>query len=193
MKGKERYLSASEVRNEYFQWLCDVIYINQEEHSYWFLAKALHKKEYFWTVPNDDNRGMEGKKLRNLFASELGYHPKDFLERPCTMLELIVGLAKRFEDSMLDTSGEDRIARWFWELMENCGLDKYTDEAYIDLDGPIKVDEILNKILERTYKRDGRGGLFPLKESKKDQRKVEMWYQMCSYLLENYYNKGKNV
>ena len=40
--------------------------------------------------------------------------------------------------------------------------------------------------VERRYKRSGEGGLFPLKNAAKDQRKVEIWYQLSSYLLENY-------
>ena len=49
---------------------------------------------------------------------------------------------------------------------------------------------ILNKIIDRGYSRRGVGGLFPLKYSKNDQRKVELWYQMHSYLIENYYVDG---
>ena len=41
-------------------------------------------------------------------------------------------------------------------------------------------------MLAREYSDNGHGGLFPLKNPKKDQRKVEIWYQMTEYINENY-------
>jgi hypothetical protein len=182
--------SDHNIINEYFRWLCEIIKIDQPDKSYWLLAKALHKKEFFWTVPNDDNRGSDGKKLREEFADENGYLKYDKLERPCSMLEMLVGLSKRMEDYMTDPEKGDRTDRWFWEMITNVGLLTCTDSEYYEYnDGAI--DEVLDRVLERTYKRSGKGGLFPLKEPKKDQREVELWYQMCSYLLENYYIDGE--
>ena len=47
-----------------------------------------------------------------------------------------------------------------------------------------EMDEILNIWLERRYDEDGKGNIFPLKDPIKDQKTVEIWYQMQSYLLE---------
>ena len=33
---------------------------------------------------------------------------------------------------------------------------------------------------------NGTGGLFPLKRPRVNQRRVEVWYQMSEYLMENY-------
>jgi hypothetical protein len=82
-----------------------------------------------------------------------------------------------------------RMVDWFWMMLGNAELDGFTDEAFYALRGHILVDKILNRILDRTYKRDGIGGLFPLKHPKKDQRRVELWYQMNAYLVENYYSE----
>lgn len=183
--------SCTNIINEYFQWLCDIINVNTFERSYWLLAKALHKKEFIWTVPNDDNRDKDGKKLRDKFAEEVNHDVYEAIEGPCTMLEMLIALAERIEDAMSDTKEGDRTARWFWEMMKNCGLDQLTDENYINMSGSLMVDHILNIVLERTYNRNGKGGLFPLKFEKKDQRKVEIWYQMYTYLLENYYIDGE--
>lgn len=183
-------LSPKQVKREYYQWLCELICVNQEGQSYWILAKDLHRKEFFWTVPNDDNRCVDGKKLRELFSDEIGYLSYDLLDQPCSMLEMLVALSKRFGDSVLEKDDDEEFMPWFWEIMENCGLEKFTDEAYYDLNGKVEVDEILNNILERGYRRNGKGGLFPLKNAKKDQRKVEICYQMSAYLLENYYFRG---
>jgi hypothetical protein len=48
------------------------------------------------------------------------------------------------------------------------------------------VNQILTNLVERTYQKNGKGGLFPLKQPAKDQRRVEIWYQMAAYLNENY-------
>jgi hypothetical protein len=171
------------------------------DKSYLLLALALRKKEFYWTVPNDDNRGIDGKFLRDCFRSlSSEYDDADALDGPCNMLELLIGLARRMDDTMQDPEGptgamseEDRVARWFWEILGNVGLDYYTDEVWVEKCGTMMVDMILNRILDRTYHRNGKGGLFPLRTPKKDQRKVEIWYQMSTYLLENYYSSEEEV
>lgn len=183
-------LLPEQVKDEYFQWLCDLICVNQETKSYWLLAKDLYKNEFYWTVPNDDNRDADGKKLRELFSEEFGYSLNDLLDESCSMLEMLIALSKRFGDGVLCKKKNEEIVPWFWEMMENCGLNKYTDEAYYDLNGPVEVSRTVDLILERRYKRSGFGGLFPLTLVKKDQRKVEIWYQMSTYLLEKYYFRG---
>lgn len=185
--------SGTNIINEYFQWLCDIINVNTFDRSYWLLAKTLYKKEFIWTVPNDDNRDKDGKKLRDRFADEMNYESYDVIEGPCMMLEMLIALAERIEDMMIDTTSNNRTDRWFWEILDNCGLTTYTDENYADSQGILMIDYILNNVLERNYKRNGKGGLFPLKNAKKDQRKVEIWYQMCGYLLENYYIEDEKL
>lgn len=184
-----------EVINDYYEWLCEIVRANTFERSYWLLIKTLHKKPFFWSVPNDDNRAEDGKKLREDFIRETGSKPflKEFLDEPCTMLEMLIGLAKRMEELTADVEEGDRTVEWFWTILQNCGLGGFTDEAYEDLGGVAMVHYILDKVLGRTYKRNGDGGLFPLKYSKKDQRKVEIWYQMCEYIIENYYREGEKV
>lgn len=186
--------TSSQIISEYFQWLCEIVHVDSGDTSYWLLAKALHKKEFFWTVPNDDNRGSDGKKLREQFAEEADISIEElFNGGPCSMLEMLISLAKRIEDALCDTDEGDRTSKWFWEILSNLGLDVYKDEVYYELYGNEYIDSILNNVLERTYKRSGKGGLFPLKHPKKDQRKVEIWYQMSAYLLENYYVDGEFV
>lgn len=66
-------------------------------------------------------------------------------------------------------------------MIENLNLKKYTDRETL----PVKtIDDILQQVIFRTYTASGIGGLFPLKSPRDDQRRVELWYQLCSYLLE---------
>jgi hypothetical protein len=178
----------------YYSWLCDLINVNQRDKSYWLLANALYRKDFVWTVPNDDNRSYEGKNLRERFCDERGIeYYYDAFPSECSMLELIIALAYRCEEIMVDQMDRMEMIDWFWRILANVGLEKFTDDEFYELHGQVLVDEILNKIIDRTYLRSGKGGLFPLKFPKKDQRKVELWYQMNTYLVENYYTEDAVV
>ncbi len=77
--------------------------------------------------------------------------------------------------------------------MENLGLARYFD-SYLRGNNEFlveKIDEIIDIWMYRRFDFNGFGGLFPLKwgrlrpgQRKKDQRKVEIWYQMQAYMIE---------
>lgn len=171
--------------NSYYQWLYQNIRINTDKRSYFLLVKALHQKEFYWTIPRDDNRAMDGRGLREDFFLDCSL--AGVISGPCTMLEMLIGLSRRMGGILYDPDKGDQMSVWFWEMMSNCGLGRFTDEDFMSVGGEYEVQIILNRILERTYKRNGEGGLFPLKYSNKDQRKVEIWYQMNQYVVEKYY------
>ena len=175
------------IKLDYFHWLCEIICVDQDRDSYWILAKALHNIAYFWSVPNDDNRGMDGLRLRDDYFDENPFNDAVVLDEPCTMLEMLIGLARRIEEIMAEAGTDDQTPKWFWEMMENLGLNRYTDANFSILYGDARVPHTVQIVLERSYKRNGEGGLFPLRRPKKDQRKVEIWYQMSTYLVENYF------
>jgi hypothetical protein len=147
--------------------------------SYWNLLRQLYTKEFVWIIPNDDNRAEDGRELRHEFIANQGLTDVDpnWMRLGCSMLELLIGLSRRlsFEDD-----GEPRA--WFWRLLENIDLERYNDHTEIPEE---EVDEVLNRVIWRTYKRNGHGGLFPLQRATEDQREVELWYQLCAYLIEN--------
>lgn len=179
-----------EVFHDYFMWLCDLIKVNTTETSYWLLATDLNKKEFYSIIPNDDNRRKDGLNLREQFRSEAGYEIYNALDsRPCSMLEMLIGLAIRINYTTEELDNVDNTAAWFWKLVENLDLVKYTDDEYYNKGSNVKakIDNVLNIVLKRRYKRNGEGGLFPLEDPKKDQRKVEIWYQLSEYLMEKYY------
>jgi len=166
---------------EYYRWIIDNITIKSDPKSYLLLLKTLHSKEYFWIIPNDDNRAADVRIIRDDFFDV------EFDEIPISILEFIIGVAGRCEDILNKEEGGKSQAEWFWELITNLKLDVYDDENYYDLFGPTNIDNILVKLLNRIYDEKGQGGLFPLKKTKKDQRLVEVWYQMSEYMLENYH------
>lgn len=168
---------------EYFQWLTDLVQINEPDHSYFLLAKTLHDYVFSAKVPMDENRAEDGLKLRQIFQDE-NMCVLD-LYSPCTILELLIGLSFRIDSQMYGEVTES-VSQWFWIMIFNLGLEEFDDEKYYENGGTKAVEEILNAFVNREFDRYGKGGLFPLSKTKEDQRKVQIWYQMQAYLDENY-------
>lgn len=169
--------------DRYFEWLYSrlgSVRNRNPARSYWGLYRQLYTKEFIWLVANDDNRVEDGKELRHEFVEAHGSDGVDplWLSLGCSMLEMLIALSCRasFESDM--TPGE-----WFYSFLQNLGLDHYTDENYKSSDVGV-VDEILDRVIYRTYLPDGIGGLFPLRNPSNDQRTVELWYQLAAYLIE---------
>lgn len=178
MKSDDQTLDA-----RYLDWLYKNIGPTQNRNpgtSYWLLATALYQKEFVWFIPNDDNRVEDGKELREEFLDETAAERDTlWMDEGCSMLEMMIALSRRcaFEAS------EDPF-EWFWVLADNLGLRPFVDEEFTD-DFNVDVDLILDRVINRTYAPNGVGGLFPLRHAEVDQREVELWYQMSSYLMEN--------
>ena len=173
----------------YFNWLCSLVHIDQENTTYYILAKDMFNKEFISLVNHDENRAYDGMELRDECAEELGYScwEETGEDMACNLLEMVIGLARRIDFETSDPYEEDetdRTSYWFWEMIDNLGLTEFDDDSYVDLEGQIFVGSILDRLVERRYDPDGEGGLFPLRYPKEDQRKVEIWYQMCAYLAE---------
>lgn len=188
-------LTRKEKLDKYYEWLCHLINVNKEQDernqpSYKTLMKKLFSTEFTWTVRNDANRAYEGRELRAIFCEkhDILYEFDEF-NYDASMLETIIGLAFRCENIMTGHEDSRPMADWFWELMGNCGLTDFIDESFLDE----CVVNILYKIINRTFERDGKGGLFPIRFGNKDQRKVELWYQMNLYLVERYYTEDVKV
>ena len=173
------------MENRYFDFLCAIVGRFQE---YSILLDELHKIEFYSLIPNDDNRGADGLHLRSVFIDEVGLtRPSSLPIFPCTVLEMLVGLAYRLEFETAQSKWEKTVSEWFWILIDNLGLtkcnnDEYRTNSMVDSEVP----EVIEKMLSRKYEANGNGGLFPLKNPKKDQRRIEIWYQMTSYIIENY-------
>lgn len=174
-------MSHQPLDESYFIWLYSQVgdtRIKNRSRTYWNILRQLFKKEFIWFVPNDDNRVEDGKDLRYEFVdqSNLMDVDRDWMNLGCSMLEMLVGLSRRLVDL---ADGEPR--DWFWHILRNLELADHNDSvSYNQQD----VDDILDRVIWRTYEPDGRGGLFPLKNAQEDQRKVEIWYQFCAYILE---------
>jgi hypothetical protein len=168
---------------QYLRWLysqVSVVRLKDPRETYWSLLRLLYKKEFIWLIPNDDNRLEDGRDLRMEFVDqeELDDVDPDWLTMGCSMLEMMIGLSRRlnFEDEIFT------VAEWFWELIAN--LQMRLADYWWKPNNYAYFNDLLDKVVWRTYRRNGVGGLFPLKHPEEDQRDVEIWYQLSAYLLE---------
>ena len=179
----------------YFTWLCSFVASvsnRDRRHSYVKLLRILHKTEFVYYVPNDENRAMDGVYLREDFLSATPeYHATpDWMEMECSMLEMLIALAQRADFETDPGVVRDGVQGWFWIMLTNLGIDRYTDAAFMEGAADFIEEDIskhLHAVNYREYQRNGEGGLFPLRYARKDQRRVEIWHQLSAYLLENRY------
>ena len=171
----------------YFHWLYGqvaAVRIKNPARSYWALLRALHSTEFVWLIANDDNRLEDGRDLRSEFILDEGIDSveKDWMTIGCSMLEMLIGLSRR----LAFESDNDDPARWFWHLLNNINLGNFND-SHIQSEQQLDyINQVLEQVIWRNYRQDGRGGLFPLRRPQEDQRQVELWYQLSSYLIEGH-------
>ena len=164
----------------YFDWLCNKIV---SDDSYDELLNCLHNMRFRAVYPYDESResaidDLRGDFLyehRGIYANELPY---DY-----SVLELLVELAERIEDKVMDNPlYGDRSKKWFWIMIENLGLDDMYNENF-DED---YVVEAVSRWLRHDFEPNGDGSPFPLKHPPTDARDVDIWRLANWYLSERF-------
>lgn len=176
-------LFSDRIKDEYFTWLYNVVCKGRahENTSYKKLFTFLHDVEFTFSIRNDINRAKDGINLRYRFAmlndDDSIYDILD--DGPCSVLEMMVALAIRCEETIMDDPRYgDRTGQWFWEMMNNLGIGNMFDERF-DLEF---VEDKIITFLNRQYTSEGKGGLFYIRGCQDDLRDVEIWSQLCWYL-----------
>lgn len=169
----------------YFLWLTDRV--KADVHSatgYSYLLSWLFDMEFYAVLEQDLNRSRDGVYLRKEYAQSTGKEEPEM--DVCRVLEMLVALSARCDkDIMYNPHYGDRSSEWFWMFIRNLGLSQYDNKHWDEH----AVTRIVRRFLDRDYNWSGSGGLFPLKNLAgidKDQRKVEIWYQMQRYMIEKY-------
>lgn len=172
-----------DINNEYFDWLVHVV--SDDRYSgpitYNRLLMTLHDTEFKYSIPMDRNRFEDGIDLRYRFSIEHDYdyaEIQEYLDGPCSVLEMMVALSIRCEDIMDDPAIGNRIGQWFWGMNNSLGLGTMYDDNF----SRVYVEKTLKRFLDRDYASDGKGGLFTIKHCEEDLRDVEIWHQLCWYL-----------
>lgn len=173
---------------DYYQWLLEKVNCRKAE-NYTKLLRVLHDIPFEWSVPMDKNRALDGMELRFDYIDDdkidsYEYNPYEVENVPCSCLEMMIALAEKF---CFDVIGEHykTTAEWFWLMIDNLEISKYTDEHFDEED----IKEKINKMIKRQYDKKGNGSMFPIHDNGIDQRKNELWYQLCAWFDENYYGE----
>lgn len=165
----------NDLKESYFNWLCNIVH-DSNHRKYESLLYLLFNTDYSYRIPMDGNRYEDGIELRYQFGNENHIRESQIATGldifPCSVLEMMVALASRCEEMVCDYRIGDRTATWFWDMVDNLGLDPVYGEK--------TNSDILEKFLNNDYESNGRGGLFII-NGKGDIRKVEIWYQAMWY------------
>ena len=171
----------------YLDWMYNIVCDDRYSRnlSYRKLFAYLHDIRFVYSLPMDGNRYEDGIDLRYRFARDNNISQvkvATYLDhRPCSVLEMMVALAIRCEDQIMDDPDVgNRVGQWFWAMIVSLNLGRMTDTNF----DPQYVDNVMDIFLNRRYSRNGSGGLFTIKDKTKDMRSIDIWYQMCAYLNE---------
>jgi hypothetical protein len=131
----------------------------------------------------DGDRACDGVDLRYRFWDSHGGYDEDILDTfddvPCSVLEMMVALAIRCEEDIMDDPGlGSRVGQWFWAMIVSLGLGAMNDSRFDEE----FVEDTIQKFLDRRYSANGKGGLFTIRGCEQDLRTVEIYCQMCWYL-----------
>lgn len=170
---------------DYYSWLLNKVTdadFNPSQYS--TLMRMLYNAEFTWLIPEDENRAIDGINLRDDFAKYTGVPQVEaliYLDKPCSVLEMMVALACRIEDQIMeDLFVGPRVGRWMKVMISSLGL-RYETDGYLDEE---YVDYIISTFLKREYERNGDGGLFRIRDHSVNMREIEIWSQTNWYLRE---------
>ena len=168
-------MPARNIKEEYFRWITR--FIKDDCHprilDYEDLLRRLFNTEFIYCVDFDSNRAVDGTDLRRKFIRSKGFpenYEQEFLDGPCSVLEMMVALAIRCERTIMDDPKiGDRTGQWFWTMINTLGLGAMSNDHF-NLN---RCDLVLDRFLNREYKRNGEGGLFKVSRCRDDFRKID--------------------
>lgn len=178
-------MPSASLDERYLDWLYDQVALVKTRtgaRSFRRLFEQMHKTIFVAIVSHDENRIADARDMRYEFLAQ---HKNergdlDWMRAPCSMLELLIVLSRQLSFEM-----DDNTDAWFWHLVDVLNLEQFNDHKYTRKAQEV-VGSTLDRVIWRTYEPSGEGGLFPLRDPRRDQRKIELWYQLNAYLLEQF-------
>ena len=175
-------MHENNVTIDYFDWMYNLVCWNRYSKNISFkkVFSYLNDTKFTYSIRMDLNRAKDGTELRRRYANEFKIaNIYDRICGPCSVLEMMIALAIRCEETIMDDENfGDRTDQWFWDMMKNLGLGHMDDDEFDEE----YVSDVITRFLNRNYEPDGRGGLFFVRNCDIDLRDVEIWIQMLWYL-----------
>lgn len=182
----------NQIETRYFDWLYEIVCGKWEPRNLSFhsLLAFLYDKQFVPDNEMDCNRAVDGENLRDRFldqqndisAKDMRAVTETFLRKPCSMLEMMVALALRCEETIMeDADAGNRTGQWFWNMVVSLGLAAMDDNRFHQS----RAEFVIERFHRRDYQPNGAGSLFTLQNPKDDMRTLDIWYQMMAYLNEN--------
>lgn len=166
----------------YLNWLHSLVESARPGKTFLLLFKELHRTTFRADpkVPLDENRIVDALAIKKQFLVDVLMNPEedDDINR-VSVLEILILLAHNMGEI---TSNESNIPQYFFDLIGNLGIEIPDEDYYPYDDVNHKVYTVVMRFIKRRYNYNGL--LFPLKNPHKDQRTVELWFQMNAYLIE---------
>lgn len=169
---------------QYLIWLCHL----EGDLDYGNLFEFLHNTEFIWLIERDENRAGDGMRLRDHYkiplelVGEDDFLVEEFMNRPCSVFEMMVALAIRMDDEFLGNPADPQPDEFFWNMIENLGLVGFSNKRF----NRTNVSKRVKMWLDRRFTKYGLGSPFPVYDDDRDQRNLEIWDQMISYISEKY-------
>ena len=175
-------MHENNVTIDYFDWMYNLVCWNRYSKNISFkkVFSYLNDTKFTYSIRMDLNRAKDGTELRRRYANEFKIaNIYDRICGPCSVLEMMIALAIRCEETIMDDENfGDRTDQWFWDMMKTLGLGHMDDDEFDEE----YVSDVITRFLNRNYEPDGRGGLFFVRNCDIDLRDVEIWIQMLWYL-----------
>lgn len=195
---------TNQIEQIYFNWLYDSMNGGRiQVYTYKDLFAELYSTKFRAMLVKDNDRASDGYDLRYRFAEyicdknnkmDLNKYYESTNKINATideitksldtvgdfnLLELLIALAIKCEEQfMSDPSYGNRTQQWFWNMITNLGLGEMRDGAFnVDT-----YNKIINTFLDHRYTRDGKGGLFYVRNSPEDMRNIDIWKQLLIYV-----------
>ena len=176
-----------EIKAEYYKWLCNIA-MGRNSIMYGRWLNLLHHTDFQFFYALDKNRYLDGIGLRHRFYQDnpelfCEFSPDDiFGEMSCSVLEMMVALSVRINESILanyfgDSNG---IYILFNAMLNSLNIVRYDGNHFNER----KVQCILVDFMNHNYEKNGAGGLFTIHDDTKDMRREEIWCQCGWYLNE---------
>lgn len=180
-----------DIYSKYSAWLFSIA---DPGSRYTRLCGLLHSITFRYSIEMDGNRYKDGICMRReyLYRRHIDEHRyAEFGDRPCTVLEMMVGLANRCEQQiMVNNDYGDRTTAWFDYMLTSLGLREQTDRNFDEMYCRTMID----RFLDRQYDACGYGGLFYIPDARRrgiDLRQMEIWDQAMTYLNIILFTKGE--